>query len=68
MLDADAAYFALACLAALLVYGAGQSSGSKGVKRRIRKALDQHDVDVANGYTEGYSKRGLGRIIRDIIS
>ena len=68
MLDADAAYFALAGFAAFLVYGAGQSSGSKGVKRRIKKALDQHEVDVANGYTEGYSGRGLDRIIRDVIS
>lgn len=68
MLDADAAYFALACFAAFLVYEAGQSNGSKGVKRRIKKALDQHEVDVAHGYTEGYSGLGLGRIIRDIIS
>lgn len=59
MLDADVAYFALAGFAALLVYGAGQSSGSKGVKRRINRALDQHEVDVANGYTEGYSSAAL---------
>jgi hypothetical protein len=68
MLDADAAYFAFACFGLFIAYGAGQSSGSKGVKRRIRKALDQHEVDVEHGYNEGYSGLGLGRIIRDIIS
>lgn len=68
MLDADAAYFALACFVVFLVYEAGHSRGSKGVKRQIKKALDQHEVDLAHGYTEGYSRLGLGRIIRDIIS
>lgn len=68
MLDTDAVYFALACFAVFLAYGAGQSSGSKGLKLRIKKALDQHEVDVAHGYTEGYSGLGIARIIRDIIS
>ena len=68
MLDADAAYFVLACIAAFLVYEAGQSSGSKGVKRRIERALDLHEIDVAHGYTEGYSGLGIARNIRDIIS
>lgn len=68
MLNADAVYFAIACFGIFIAYEAGQSSGSKGVKRRIKKALDQHDVDVKSGYAEGYSGLGLPRIIRDIIS
>lgn len=68
MLDGDALYFACACFGLLIAYGAGQSSGSKGVKLRVRKALDQHKIDVEHGYSEGYSGLGLARIIRDIIS
>ena len=68
MFSIYAVYFVLACFAAFLAYEAGQSRGSKVVKNRILKALEQHEVDVSHGYTEGYSGLGLARIIRNIIS
>lgn len=45
--------FVLACFAAFLAYEAGQSRGAKMTKNRILKALEQHEVDVSHGYTEG---------------
>lgn len=60
--------FVLACFAAFLAYEAGQSRGAKMAKNRILKALEQHEVDVSHGYTEGYSGLGLARIIRNIIN
>jgi hypothetical protein len=60
--------FVLACFAAFLAYEAGQSHGSKMLKNRVLKALEQHEIDVSHGYSEGYSGLGLARIIRNIIS
>lgn len=68
MFSIYAVYFVLACFAAFLAYEAGQSRGSKMVKNRVLKALEQHEVDVSHGYSEGYSGLGLARIIRSIIS
>lgn len=68
LFESDAAYFALSCFALVIAYGAGHNHGSKALKLRVNRALDQHEKDVAHGYTEGYSKLGLGRIIRDIVS
>lgn len=68
LFESDAAYFALSFFALVIAYGAGQNHGSKALKLRVNKALDQHEKDVAHGYTEGYSKLGLSRIIRDIVS
>lgn len=68
MFSIYAVYFVLACFAAFLAYEAGQSRGSKMVKNRVLKALEQHEVDVSHGYSEGYLGLGLARIIRSIIS
>ena len=68
MFSTYAVYFVLACFAAFLAYEAGQSRGSKMVKNRVLKALEQHEVDVSHGYSEGYLGLGLARIIRSIIS
>lgn len=48
-------------------YGLGESHGRKQLKFRINKALDQHDVDVAHGYKDGYSGIGIIAIIRNIL-
>lgn len=60
--------FVLICFTAFLAYEAGKSRGSKMVKNSILKALEQHEVDVSHGYTEGHLGLGLARIMRNIIS
>lgn len=66
--ESDAAFFGLSFFALAFAYGAGQHHGSKALKLRVNKALDQHEKDVVHGHPAGYSKLGLGRIIRDIVS
>lgn len=46
----------------------GNRMASKMLKNRVLKALEQHEIDVSHGYSEGYSGLGLARIFRNIIS
>lgn len=66
--ESDAAFFGLSFFALAIAYGAGHRHGSKALKLRVNKAVDQHEKDVAHGHPAGYSKLGLGRIVRDIVS
>lgn len=59
--------FAIGFLILVAGYGLGESHGRKQVKFRINKALDQHDVDVAHGYKDGYSGIGIVAIIRNLL-
>lgn len=59
--------FAFGFIILAIGYGLGESHARKQVKFRINKALDQHDVDVAHGYKEGYSGKGIVVIIRNLL-
>lgn len=59
--------FVVAFIILSIGYGLGQSYANKALKLRINKALDQHDVDVAHGYKDGYSGVGIVRIIRNLL-
>ncbi|WP_338924458.1 hypothetical protein V0M98_33120 (plasmid) [Pseudomonas silesiensis] len=67
MLDADAANFAFACFVLMGAYFLGNSHGTKSVKRRVRQAVEQNQVDVDNGYPNGYNNVSLADRIRNIL-